>query len=97
MNWINVLVVLVLSTFATMFALVNGALVQVQFLGAVTDPVPLYVPVFVAFLIGFLGGVLALSFSRHKHKREIQQLREENQRLRQEVENLRNIPLQDDL
>ncbi|RMH62087.1 MAG: LapA family protein [Zetaproteobacteria bacterium] len=97
MNWINVLVVIVLTTFATMFALVNAMPVQVHFLGLASGDVPLYVPVFVAFLLGFFGGMLALSFSRRKHKLEIQILRSENRRLRQEVDNLRNIPLQDDL
>jgi len=43
------------------------------------------------------GGLLALSFSRRKHKKEIKYLRKENALLNQEVENLRNIPLQDDL
>ncbi|RMG90590.1 MAG: LapA family protein [Zetaproteobacteria bacterium] len=97
MNWINVLVVIVLTSFATMFALVNISPVQVRFLGFESDPIPFYVPVFVSFLIGFFGGMLALSFSRRKHKIEIQSLREENRRLKQEVDNLRNIPLQDDL
>jgi len=96
-NWINVLVVIVLTSFATMFALVNTMPVQVHFLGLASDDMPFYVPVFVAFLIGFFGGMLALSFSRRKHKLEITALREENRRLKQEVDNLRNIPLQDDL
>jgi len=47
--------------------------------------------------LGFSGGMLSLSFSRRKHKQEISQLREENDLLHQEVENLRNIPLQDDV
>ncbi|MFQ5581405.1 MAG: lipopolysaccharide assembly LapA domain-containing protein [Mariprofundaceae bacterium] len=97
MNWINILVVLVLTSFATMFALSNMSPVQLSFSGISSSPVPLYVPVFAAFLIGFLGGMLALSFSRRKHKQEIDHLRQENKRLLQEVDNLRNIPLQDDV
>lgn len=97
MNWINILVIIVLTTFATMFALGNQSQVQVHFLGLSSLPVPLYVPVFLAFLLGFAGGVLALSFSRRKHKQEIQWLRQEHQQLKKEVENLRNIPLQDDV
>lgn len=97
MNWINVLVVLALTTFATMFATSNAETISVHLLGLSSDPVPLYVPIFAAFLIGFSGGLAALSFSRRKHKQEINQLRHENQMLSQEVENLRNIPLQDDL
>ena len=97
MNWINVLVILVLTSFATIFALSNVDPVQVGIAGLISRPVPLYVPIFVAFFLGVIGGMLSLSFSRSKHKREISDLRKENETLTQEVENLRNIPLQDDL
>lgn len=96
-NWINVLLLIVLTSFATMFAVANVMPIEIRFLGVSSAPVPLYVPIFAAFLIGFAGGVLALSFSRRKHKQEIAQLRQENQSLHSEVTNLRNIPLQDDL
>jgi len=97
MNWINVLVILILTSFATIFALSNTDTVQIGVAGLASRPIPLYVPVFVAFLLGFVGGVLSLSFSRRKHKQEISDLRSENQMLTKEVENLRNIPLQDDV
>ncbi|MDQ6992932.1 MAG: LapA family protein [Mariprofundus sp.] len=96
-NWINVLVVLVLTSFATMFALENLSTVELSFLSIVSDPIPLYLPVFIAFLFGFGGGVLAMAFSRRKHKEEISSLRAEHDRLQLEVDNLRNIPLQDDV
>ena len=97
MNWINVLVVLVLTSFATIFALSNIDTVQVGIAGLISRPLPLYIPIFIAFLLGFIGGMLSLSFSRRKHKQEISDLRKENDTLTQEVENLRNIPLQDDV
>ncbi len=97
MNWINVLVILVLTSFATIFALSNIDTVQIGIAGLTSRPVPLYVPIFVAFLLGFIGGMLSLSFSRRKHKQEISNLRNENEMLTKEVENLRNIPLQDDV
>ncbi len=96
-NWINVLLVIVLTSFATMFALANLTPVQLKFLGVSSAPIPIYAPVFLAFMLGFFGGVLSLSFSRRKHKLEITRLREESERLQQEVDNLRNIPLQDDV
>lgn len=96
-HWLNIAVVALLSAFFIAFALSNLAPVQVALLGVKSHHVPLYVPVFVAFLVGFSGGMLALSFSRRKHKQEIAQLRKENKLLSQEVENLRNIPLQDDV
>jgi len=96
-NWINVLVVIVLTSFATMFALANLMQVQIQFLGVSSASVPLYIPIFIALLLGFCGGVLALSFSRRKHKEEIVWLRKEHEDLQREVDNLRNIPLQDDV
>lgn len=97
MNWINVLVILVLTSFATIFALSNIETVRIGIAGIVSKPVPLYLPIFMAFLLGFAGGMLTLSFSRRKHKEEISTLRRENEMLTQEVENLRNIPLQDDV
>ena len=97
LNWINVLVVIVLTSFATMFAMGNQVQVQVHFLGVSSIPMPLYIPFFLAFIFGFFGGVLALSFSRRKHKQEILWLRTEHEHLQKEVENLRNIPLQDDV
>ena len=97
LNWTNILVVIVLTSFATMFAMGNQSQVQIHFLGLSSISMPLYVPVFIAFLLGFSGGVLALSFSRRKHKQEIIWLRNEHEHLQKEVENLRNIPLQDDV
>ncbi|TLS66524.1 LapA family protein [Mariprofundus erugo] len=96
-NWINVLVVFVLTSFATMFALANLTPVQLHFLGVSSAAIPVYIPVFIAFILGFSGGVLALTFSRRKHKLEIAWLRQEHERLQREVDNLRNIPLQDDV
>ena len=96
-NWINVLLVIVLTSFATMFAMANLLSVQVHFLGVSSADIPVYIPIFIAFLLGFSGGVLALSFSRRKHKQEIVWLKAEHDRLQREVDNLRNIPLQDDV
>jgi len=96
-NWINILLVIVLTSFATMFAMANLLPVQIHFLGVSSSSIPIYMPVFVAFMLGFAGGVLALSFSRRKHKQEITWLKEEHERLQREVDNLRNIPLQDDV
>jgi len=92
-----VLLVIVLTSFATMFAMANLLPVQVHFLGVSSSSIPIYVPVFIAFMLGFSGGVLALSFSRRKHKQEIVWLKAEHDRLQREVDNLRNIPLQDDV
>ncbi|MDQ7000869.1 MAG: LapA family protein [Mariprofundus sp.] len=97
MNWINVLLVIVLTSFATMFAMANLQLVRIHFPGVSSADIPIYVPVFISFILGFAGGVLALSFSRRKHKQEITWLRNEHERLQREVDNLRNIPLQDDV
>jgi len=96
MNWINALSVVVLTTLAIMFATANDTRVSIAFAGLTSGRVPLYVPIFLAFLLGFLGGMLALSFSRRKHKREINRLRQENELLQTEVNNLRNLPLQDE-
>lgn len=96
-HWFNIAIMTLLTAFFIAFALSNLVLVDVALLGVKSQPIPFYMPVFIAFLLGFSGGMLSLSFSRRKHKQEILQLREENSVLHQEVENLRNIPLQDDV
>jgi uncharacterized integral membrane protein len=97
MNWLNVVVSIVFAVFAITFALENTMPVHLAFLGFTTDETPLFLPMFIAFIFGFAGGLLALSFSRRKHKKELKFLRKENAILHEEVENLRTIPLQDDL
>jgi len=97
MNWINVVVVLLLTSLATMFALSNTEGIHIGFAGITSGAMPVYVPVFAAFIIGFIGGMLSLSFSRQKHKLEIKKLRQESELLQREVDNLRNFPLQDEL
>ncbi len=97
MNWINVLVVLTMIVLASLFSSANLGLISLGFLTWQSEPMPLYLIVLSAFLSGFLGGVLALSFSRRKHKVEIASLRHENALLRTELDNLRNFPLQDEL
>ncbi len=97
MNWLNVAVSIAFAVFAITFALENTMSVQLSFLGLTTDETPLFLPMFIAFIFGFAGGLLALSFSRRKHKKELKFLRKENALLHEEVENLRTIPLQDDL
>jgi len=96
-HWLNIAIIALLTAFFITFALSNLMLVDIALLGIKSQPIPLYIPVFIAFLVGFSGGMLSLSFSRRKHKQEISQLHEENNILHQEVENLRNIPLQDDV
>jgi len=96
MNWINALLVVILTTLATMFAAANEGKVSVGFANMTSGEVSLFVPIFIAFLIGFAGGMLSLSFSRRKHKIEIEQLRRDNSLLQTEVNNLRNLPLQDE-
>lgn len=96
MNWINALLVVILTTLATMFAAANAGRVVVGFADLTSKAIPLYVPIFIAFAVGFGGGMLSLSFSRRKHKNEIERLRRENSLLQTEVNNLRNLPLQDE-
>jgi len=96
-HWLNIAIVMMLTLFGIAFATANLTLVHVTFLNISSLEAPLYLPIFMAFFMGGVGGVLSLFFSRRKHKKEIQRLRQENALLQQEVENLRNIPLQDDV
>ncbi len=97
MNWMNALLIVVITAVATIFALANSGDVAIAFSGIGQVSCPLYVPVFTSFIIGYIGGLLSLAFSRRKHKRRIAYLEQEHARLSGEVENLRNIPLQEEL
>jgi len=97
MNLTNAFVAIALAALAVLFSFSNGALVEVSFYTFSSASMPLYIPIFIAFLMGFVGGIIALSFSRYKHKRDIARLQQENRLLADELDNLRNIPLQDDL
>jgi len=96
-HWLNIVIVIMLTVFGIAFATSNLELVHVSFLRLSTLNAPLYLPIIIAFFTGVIGGILSLFFSRRKHKLEIQRLQQENILLKQEVENLRNIPLQDDV
>ena len=94
-HWLNIAIIVLLTTFFIAFALSNLLLVDVTFLGVTSQPIPFYIPIFIAFLLGFSGGMLSLSFSLRKHKKEISHFLDENKILHKEVENRRNIPFQD--
>jgi len=96
-NWINALIIVLITAAATIFALANAEMVPLAFSGIGHLTLPLYAPVFAGFVLGYVGGVASLAFSRRKHKRRIAYLEQEHARLSSEVENLRNIPLQEDL
>ena len=94
---LNIVVITLLLVFGVSFATSNMKQVQVSILNMVSEPMPLYLPILIAFFMGVVGGMLSLFFSRRKAKRTIEQLKQDNALLHQEVENLRNIPLQDDV
>ncbi|MDQ6961902.1 MAG: LapA family protein [Mariprofundaceae bacterium] len=93
--WLNTLGAIIVTVVATVFVISNKHLVYVAFANHTSSYMPLYWPLCCAFLSGFLGGLLAMSFSRSKHKKTITFFRQENERLKKEVNNLRNLPLQD--
>lgn len=96
-HWLNIGIVIMLTIFGITFATSNLSLVHITFLNLSSLEAPLYLPIFIAFFMGVIGGILSLFFSRRKHKNDISRLQKENLLLQQEVENLRNIPLQDDV
>ncbi len=96
-HWVNVSIITLLLIFGVSFATSNMHPVHIAILNIVTQPMPLYLPILIAFFMGVVGGMLSLFFSRRKDKYAIAQLKKDNLLLQQEVENLRNIPLQDDV
>jgi len=64
-HWLNIVIVIMLTIFGIAFATANLALVHVSFLHLSTLDAPLYMPIFIAFFLGVVGGILSL-FSNSK-------------------------------
>ena len=93
--WIPVFLLLVV--FAFTLSLENTNLVEVKYYFFETKNVSVFVLLMAPFFIGLLLGVVLTSFSVFKHKRRCSAVTRKLTKVEKEVENLRALPLKDEV
>ncbi|MBF0358454.1 MAG: LapA family protein [Magnetococcales bacterium] len=94
---LNIFFIFFLTAAAVLFALSNQNEVDVSFPGGlVISGVPLFVVTFVPMFIGFFLGIISAWFKKMKYRRRMDEMRQKNRDLAEELTNLRNLPLDSD-
>ncbi|MGM0425067.1 MAG: LapA family protein [Thermodesulfobacteriota bacterium] len=104
MRYFKVLLIVALFFVCMVFFVQNtGVLVsklQIQFqlfgLDWLSAPIPIYIFILLAFVIGALVTMLYLLLERIRQGREIKHYRLQIQKLQQEINSLRNMPLEEE-
>lgn len=97
-GWLNLVLVLVFCVLAILFAMTNQTVVTVQIPGGWGfSDTPLFVVAFIPLFFGFFLGAFSLWGGHLKKNKRILSLVRKNQRLEEELTNLRNQPLENDL
>ena len=81
--------------FGLTFSLKNPQLVEINYYPDVVISSPLVVVLLVTLLLGVLIGLLAMSLSQLRRRRELSRARKEVLKLTEEVQNLRALPIKD--
>lgn len=88
----------VMLLFMIYFAMQNTEeMVRVNFFVWRTQELPLWMVMFLSFAVGILVWLIASIFKIVKLQNEVRLLNKENNVLRKEVDELRNIPLEEDM
>lgn len=94
-RWIFWVVMLLIMIY---FAMQNTEeMVKVNFFAWRTQELPLWMVMFLSFAVGILVWLIASIFKIIKLQNAVRLLNKENNALRKEVDELRNIPLEEDL
>ena len=95
MRILKTLFIGVLFLIALIFAAENTGPVEIHYYGIVPIQIPLFLVVFVAILLGILIAGLVSSFDKFKLKREMNRLKRVVRTQEEELNSLRNLPLDD--
>lgn len=90
------LVFLIFALFAFTLSLKNPQTIPVSYYFDVSWDTPLFLVIMVPFFIGMVLGVLLMSFSVFKNKREVGKTNRKLKKMEKEVENLRTMPLKEE-
>jgi putative membrane protein len=86
---------IVIVVFGLTFALKNPQSVEIHYYPDLVFSLPLAVALFVALLLGVATGLLAALFPLVRRQRELARLKKQNQKLDEELQNLRTLPIKD--
>ena len=93
--FLYLLLFIVLVAFGLTFSLKNSQLIELNYYPDIVISSPLVVVLLVTLLLGVLIGVLVMSVSRFNRHRELKRAQKEINKLNQELQNLRSLPIKD--
>ncbi len=97
-GWLSLILILALAALAVSFGTANQTEVTVYLPGGAVHPrVPLFVLAFVPLLFGFLIGAISGWSGVLKYHKRVSEMKAQIRRLEEELNNLRNLPLDNDL
>jgi putative membrane protein len=89
------LLFIIIVAFGLTFSLKNPQLIELNYYPDIVISAPLVVVLLVTLLLGGLIGMLAMSVSQLRRRRELMRARKEIHKLNEEVKNLRSLPIKD--
>ena len=89
------LLFIIVVAFGLTFSLKNPQLIELNYYPDIVISAPLVVVLLVTLLLGGLIGMLAMSVSQLRRRRELMRARKEIHKLNEEVKNLRSLPIKD--
>lgn len=92
-----VLIFLVIAIFVASVQMKNGDPIEVNYYWDIKEQISVFWLLSIPFLIGLLLGVLIMSFSIVKHKYRSSVEKRKLVKVEKEVENLRALPLKDEV
>lgn len=98
LKWFNLSLVMLLVVLATLFAEANQFPVAIHIPGQLmVFQLPLYVVIFGGLVLGAVFGALLTWLGGLRERRQLQRLIRVNRDLEEELNNLRNLPLDKDI
>lgn len=89
------LLFIVIVAFGLTFSIKNPQLIELNYYPDIVITSPLVVVLLVTLILGVLIGVLVMSVSRFSRHRELKRTQKENQKLSEEIQNLRSLPIKE--
>lgn len=90
------LIFLIFALFAFTLNLKNPQIITVSYYFNISWDLPLFLVIMLPFFVGMVLGVLLMSLSVFKNKRQVGKTNRELKKVEKEVENLRAMPLKDE-
>jgi len=92
-----IIIFLVFAAFAFTLNLSNPETIPVKYYFGISMDLPLFIVLMAPFFIGMVLGVLVMSLSVIKNKRQVGVAKKELSKVEKEVQNLRAMPIKDDV